>query len=150
MFHHDYFGVLMWGKVFLASFMNTYNPSGTVGRASDPWFFWNFFLAFDFCRFCVVILFFPPRHNGQWPPTSKTHDWSVMSSSTIKGYGCMFSWAKLSYPHCLVLVGERNGFKHDLHSQSGLYQKPNKINIINQTLICTFIICWYILRVAFL
>jgi len=23
------------------------------------------FLAFDFCRFCVVIRFFHPRHNGQ-------------------------------------------------------------------------------------
>ena len=23
-------------------------------------------LAFDFCRFCVVIRFFHPRHNGQW------------------------------------------------------------------------------------
>ena len=30
-----------------------------------------FLLAFDFCRFCVVIRFFHPRHNGQWPPTSK-------------------------------------------------------------------------------
>ena len=30
-----------------------------------------FFLAFDFCRFCVVIRFFHPRHKGQWPPTSK-------------------------------------------------------------------------------
>ena len=29
------------------------------------------FLAFDYCRFCVVIRFFHPRHNGQWPPTSK-------------------------------------------------------------------------------
>ena len=28
-------------------------------------------LAFDFCRFCVVIRFFNPRHNGQCPPTSK-------------------------------------------------------------------------------
>ena len=25
------------------------------------------FLAFDFCRFCVVIWFVHPRHNGQWP-----------------------------------------------------------------------------------
>ena len=25
----------------------------------------RFFLAFDFCRFCVVIRFFHPRHNGQ-------------------------------------------------------------------------------------
>jgi len=22
-------------------------------------------------RFCMVIRFFHPRHNGQWPPTSK-------------------------------------------------------------------------------
>ena len=28
-------------------------------------------LTFDFCRFCVVIRGFHPRHNGQWPPTSK-------------------------------------------------------------------------------
>ena len=30
-----------------------------------------FFLAFDFCRFCVVIRVFHPLHNGQWPPTLK-------------------------------------------------------------------------------
>ena len=30
-----------------------------------------FFLAFYFCRFRVVIRFFHPRHNAQWPPTSK-------------------------------------------------------------------------------
>ena len=29
------------------------------------------FLAFDFCRFCVIIRCFHPRHNGQWPPTLK-------------------------------------------------------------------------------
>jgi len=29
------------------------------------------FLAFDCCRFCVVIRFFHPHHNGQWPPISK-------------------------------------------------------------------------------
>ena len=34
-------------------------------------FFYFYFLAFAFCRFCVVIRFFHPRHNGQWPPTSK-------------------------------------------------------------------------------
>ena len=28
------------------------------------------FLAFNFCRFCVVIRLFHPRYNGQWPPTS--------------------------------------------------------------------------------
>ena len=32
--------------------------------------FWGV-LVFNFCRFCVVILFFHPRHNGQWLPTLK-------------------------------------------------------------------------------
>ena len=31
----------------------------------------SLFLAFDFCLFSVVIRFVHPRHNGQWPPTSK-------------------------------------------------------------------------------
>ena len=31
----------------------------------------SLFLAFDLCRFCLAIRFFPPRHNDQWPPTSK-------------------------------------------------------------------------------
>ena len=34
-------------------------------------FYFLFLLVFDFCRFCVVIRFFHPHHNGQWPPTSK-------------------------------------------------------------------------------
>ena len=33
--------------------------------------FFFLFLTFDFCRFCVVIRFFHPLHNYQWPPTSK-------------------------------------------------------------------------------
>ena len=28
-------------------------------------------LKFDFCPFCMVIRFFHPRHNGEWPPTLK-------------------------------------------------------------------------------
>ena len=35
------------------------------------WLLFFLFLYFDFCRFCVVILFFHPAKNGQWPPTSK-------------------------------------------------------------------------------
>ena len=38
------------------------------------------FFSFDFCRFCVVIQFFHPRYNGQWPPTSKdflSQIWSI-------------------------------------------------------------------------
>ena len=37
----------------------------------NPTDFFGFFLAFNFCRFCVIIRFFHPRHNSQWPPTSK-------------------------------------------------------------------------------
>ena len=33
--------------------------------------FFSCFLESDFCRFCVAIRFFHPRHNGQWPSTSK-------------------------------------------------------------------------------
>ena len=36
-----------------------------------PLIFFFFKFVFDFCRFCVVIWFFHPRHNSQWPPTSK-------------------------------------------------------------------------------
>ena len=45
--------------------------TGTVSCTLDIWVFCVYFLVFDFCRFCVVIRFFHPRHNGQWPPTSK-------------------------------------------------------------------------------
>ena len=34
-------------------------------------FIFYIFLTFDVCRFCVVIRFFHPRHNGQLLPTSK-------------------------------------------------------------------------------
>ena len=40
-------------------------------------------LAFDFCRFCVVIRFFHPRHNGQWPPTSKDFLFQILSITFI-------------------------------------------------------------------
>ena len=45
-------------------------------RSRSPFFsvhshFFLTFLAFDFYRFCVVIRFFHPRNNSQWPPTSK-------------------------------------------------------------------------------
>ena len=32
---------------------------------------WNIKFTYDFCRFCVVLRFFQPHHNGQLPPTSK-------------------------------------------------------------------------------
>ena len=40
-------------------------------------------LAFDFCRFCVVIQFFHPRHNGQWLPTSKDFLSHILSITFI-------------------------------------------------------------------
>ena len=46
-------------------------------------FFLDFFLASDFCRFCVVIRFFHPRHNCQWPPTSKDFLSKILSISFI-------------------------------------------------------------------
>ena len=45
--------------------------------------FFLFFLAFDFFRFCVVILFFHPRHNGQWPPTTKDFLSQIVSITFI-------------------------------------------------------------------
>ena len=45
-----------------------------------------FFLAFDFCRFCVVIWFFHPRDNGQWPPTSKDFLYQILSITFISQY----------------------------------------------------------------
>ena len=45
--------------------------------------FLGFFLAFDFCRFCVVIRFFHPRHNGQWPPTLKDFLSQILSITFI-------------------------------------------------------------------
>ena len=41
------------------------------------------FLAFDFCRFCVVIRFYHPGHNGQWPPTSKDFLSQILSITFI-------------------------------------------------------------------
>ena len=51
-----------WLTHFHNSVMHTQTPLS---------FLHTFFLVFDFCRFCVVIRFFHPRHNGQWPQTSK-------------------------------------------------------------------------------
>ena len=41
------------------------------------------FLAFDFCRFCVVIRGFHPRHNSQWPPTSNDFLYQILSITFI-------------------------------------------------------------------
>ena len=49
-------------KVSKREFSHNYYLSVMLCVLSD---FYLIFLGFDFCRFCVVILFFHPRHNGQ-------------------------------------------------------------------------------------
>ena len=41
------------------------------------------FFSVRLCRFCVVIRFFHPRHNGQWPPTSKDFLSQIVSITFI-------------------------------------------------------------------
>ena len=41
-----------------------------IQNSAFPYKYSFFFLAFEFCQFCVVI-FFSSRHNSQWPPTLK-------------------------------------------------------------------------------
>ena len=53
------------------------------GTLNCKWCYFSFFLALDFCRFCVVIRFFHPRHNGQWPPTSNDFFLSQIVSITF-------------------------------------------------------------------
>ena len=64
--------------------------------------FLNFFLAIDFCRFCVVIRVFHPRQNGQWPPTSKDFLFQILS---ITFFSYLNSWERASiFPFkCSVL-----------------------------------------------
>ena len=63
--------------------------------------FLKMFLAFDFCRFCVVIRFVHPRHNGQWPPTAKDFLSHILSITFIY----LNSWERASiFPfECSVL-----------------------------------------------
>ena len=44
---------------------NVHNKQSTVNASI---IFYIILLSFDFCPFCVVIRFFHPRHNSQWPP----------------------------------------------------------------------------------
>ena len=54
-----------------------YDQYSCFGYVKDKWMvrnltnFLNKILAFNFCQFCMVICFFHPRHNSQWPPISK-------------------------------------------------------------------------------
>ena len=51
--------------------------------SAKDWMFLFVFLVLDFCRFCVVIRFFHPRHNGQWPPTLKDFLSQILSTAFI-------------------------------------------------------------------
>ena len=57
------------GEIWMTASLKTMEPGYLKCRFCVC--FLGFFLAFDFCRFCVVIRSFHPRHNGQWPMTSK-------------------------------------------------------------------------------
>ena len=46
-------------------------------------------------------------------------NWSVLSHGLIEG--------KKLYAHCLVLIGSRNGFECDVHTQNCLFQIQTKI-----------------------
>ena len=61
------------------------------------------FLAFDILSFCVVIRFFHPRHNGQWPQTSKDFLSQILSITFYISY--LNSWERASiFPfECSVL-----------------------------------------------
>ena len=59
-------------RTLLHSSYKLYNCSATPNTQNWLWIYFYFlFLAYDICRFCVVIRFFHPRHNGQWLSTSK-------------------------------------------------------------------------------
>ena len=56
-------------KVVIGHFVH--RPTCYWTRFPPVWFFTFFFSARLFCRFCVVIRFFHPSYNGQWPRNSK-------------------------------------------------------------------------------
>ena len=60
--------LMLWLRLRLVGF-DTKDTTKTTTRGTV------IVLAFEFCRFCLVIRFFHPRHNGQWPPTLK--DFSI-------------------------------------------------------------------------
>ena len=45
--------------------------------------FFVFFSSVHISQFCAVILFFHPRHNSQWPPTSKDFLYQILSITFI-------------------------------------------------------------------
>ena len=68
-----------------------------------------FFVFLVFCRLCVVIRFCHPRHNGQWPPTSKDFLSQIVYPLHLFSY--LNSWARASISpfECSVLNKEITG-----------------------------------------
>ena len=64
------------------------------------------FLAFDFCRFCVVIWFFHPRHNDQWPLTSKDFYPRFYPNS----------WERASFSLFLMLSAKQGNYWYHFYS----------------------------------
>ena len=60
--------------------------------------------------------------------SSASDSWSVdacQSSFRAPSKATVVSLSKKLYPHCLVLVGSRNGFEGDLHMQKMLVSQSN-------------------------
>ena len=86
-----------WERLYIVCWHFTENIAKMMAQTSSVWKYLNRlrlsmstrvssggflcgFLAFDFCRFCVVIRFFHPRHNGQWPRFNPLHLLSCLNS----------------------------------------------------------------------
>ena len=67
------------------------------------------FLAFDFCRFCVVIRGFHPRNNGQWPPTSKDF---YTRSYTLHYFLILFLEKEPVFPFLMLSAKQVNYWYH--------------------------------------
>ena len=76
-----------------------------------------FFFAFHFCQFCMIIHFFHPCHNGQWPSTSKV--FFLFMTIVIM---CMQMWLHTLFWAILF---------------PGLFVLPSLIRSLNSQLICT-------------
>ena len=75
------------------------------------------FLAFDFCRFCVVIHFFHPRHKGQWPPTSKRFSYQILSITFLSHLN---SWERASISLFLMSSAKQGNYWYHFYNVFGM------------------------------
>ena len=78
------------------------------------------FLAFDFCRFCVVIRFFHPSQNGQWPPTSKDFLSQILSITFIFLIFPIFFLRKSQYFPFWMFSAEQGHFWYHFYNVFGM------------------------------